>query len=393
MKLNVFWLVFISIIAHFQLHADPVVTNVRVAQRPGTTLVDITYDLSTTNIEEVDLLVSVSTNGGSSYDLPATHFTGLRMLSTGTSANNVIVWNMGADWTNQFSTNVWFRIIATDHLIPADMALIPPGSFSMGDALDGDTGALPVHTVYVSAFYMDRYDVTKALWDSVYQWAITNGYSFDNAGSGKAANHPVQTVSWYDAVKWCNARSEKEGRVPAYYTDAGLSARYRTGQVEPYANWSSGYRLPTEAEWEKAARGGLSGKRFPWGDTITHSQANYYSYSDYAYDISPTRGYHPSYNDGVTPYTSPVGSFAANGYGLYDMAGNVFQWCWDWYGSYANVSQSDPRGASSASDRVIRGGGWADYGWDCRSAVRCIFWPDSRYYGVGFRTVLAPGQP
>jgi formylglycine-generating enzyme required for sulfatase activity len=179
------------------------------------------------------------------------------------------------------------------------MALIPAGSFTMGNCMDPGEGwsdELPLHTVYVSAFYMDKYDVTKALWDTVYQWAIAHGYTFDHPGSGKASTHPVQTNDWYDCVKWCNARSEKEGRVPAYYTDAGLGVRYRTGQAEPYVSWSTGYRLPTEAEWEKAARGGLSGQRFPWGNTISWSQANYsanplsLSAGGYAYDVNPTQG-------------------------------------------------------------------------------------------------------
>ena len=279
----------------------------------------------------------------------------------------------------------------------AGMALIPASVFEMGDALDVDSSALPLHMVNVSPFYMDTNLVTKALWDDVYQWATNHGYGFDNVGSGKAATHPVQTVSWYDVVKWCNARSEKERRVPAYYTSDGLVSVYRTGQITVLNNWvkwDSGYRLPTEAEWEKAARGGLSGKRFPWGDTIKQSQANYYSSSSYEYDISPTRGYHPSYNDSVYPCTSPVGSFAANGYGLYDMAGNIWEWCWDWYGSYGSDLQTDPRGVSAGSFRVIRGGGWSGDAWFCRAANRNdSYWPDYWYYDIGFRSVLPQGQP
>ncbi|MBM3882116.1 MAG: hypothetical protein FJ387_20745, partial [Verrucomicrobia bacterium] len=251
----------------------------------------------------------------------------------------------------------------------AGMAFIPAGSFQMGDTFnEGTSDERPVHTVYVSAFYMDRTEVTKALWDEVYGWAVGRGYSFDNAGSGKAANHPVQTVYWYDMVKWCNARSEKEGRMPAYYTSAGQTTVYRTGRVDvqnDWVKWNAGYRLPTEAEWEKAARGGASGRRFPWTatDTITHSQANYYSHWEggrpyYAYDVNPTGGYHPTFAVGASPYTSPVGYFAPNGYGLYDMAGNVWEWCWDWYSSgyYGSSPSSDPRGSSGGSDRVIRGG-------------------------------------
>jgi formylglycine-generating enzyme required for sulfatase activity len=279
---------------------------------------------------------------------------------------------------------------------PSGMALIPAGSFTMGNCMgpsEGWSDELPLHTVYVSAFYTDKYLVTKSLWDTVYQWAIAHGYSFDYAGSGKASTHPVQTIDWYDCVKWCNARSEKEGKTPAYYTDAGLSVRYRTGQVAPSVSWSTGYRLPTEAEWEKAARGGASGQRFPWGNTISENQANYYSTgtSYYTYDMSNT-GYNPAFNDGVYPYTSPVGSFAANGYGLYDMAGNVWQWCWDWYGSYSSGSQSDPRGPPSGSYRVRRGGCWNGYAIYCRAACRGYDYPTASYDCIGFRSVLPSGQ-
>ena len=288
--------------------------------------------------------------------------------------------------------------------VSTGMALIPAGSFTMGNCMDPSEGftdlELPLHTVYVSAFYMDQYPVTKSLWDTVYQWAIAHGYSFDYAGSGKASTHPVQTIDWYDCVKWCNARSEMGGKTPAYYTDAGLSVRYRTGQVDVqtnWVNWSSGYRLPTEVEWEKAARGGASGQRFPWGNTISWGQANYYA-TGAPYDVNPTSGFNPAWTSGGYPYTTPVGSFAANGYGLYDMAGNVFQWCWDWYGSYSSSSQTDPRGPTSGSYRVLRGGSWTSYTYYSRTAYRHYDYPTSSYSNpnnrnnFGFRSVLPAGQ-
>ena len=254
---------------------------------------------------------------------------------------------------------------------PEGMTWIPGGNFSMGDSKsEGESDERPAHSVSVDGFYMDQTEVTKAQWDAVYTWAVTNGYSFDHAGSGKAPDHPVHTVSWFDVVKWCNARSEMEGRTPCYTVSGNP---YKTGQSAPDCNFeANGYRLPTEAEWEYAARGGLHGKRFPWGDTIAHSQANYVSSSSYPYDISTTRDNHPSYDDGGTPYTSPVGSVSANGYGLYDMAGNVWEWCWD---------------PSGSTTRGLRGGGW-DGG---ASYAPCGYagWsgPDDASYSYGLRAV------
>jgi uncharacterized repeat protein (TIGR02543 family) len=273
-------------------------------------------------------------------------------------------------------------------------SLIPQGAFTMGNsvAADTDLSDAPTRTVTLDAFYMGKYEVTKAEWDEVRTWGLSNGYTDLAAGSGKASNHPVQTITWYDMVKWCNARSQKDGLTPVYYTNETHTMVYKTGNVDvtnAQVKWSAnGYRLPTEAEWEKAARGGLSGKRFPWGDTISHSQANYYALSSYSYDLSGTDNYHPGYATGSMPYTSPVGAFAANGYGLYDMAGNLFEWCWDWYGSYAAGSQTNSRGPSSGTYRVLRGGVWYYSGSiNCRVALRSYLNPPLMFDSFGFRVV------
>ena len=273
--------------------------------------------------------------------------------------------------------------------VPTGFALIPAGSFTMGDTLNGDFDA-PTHTVNVSAFYMAQNLVTEAQWDTVRTWAISNGYSDLASGAGKASNHPVHTISWYQMVKYCNARSQKEGLTPVYYTNDAQTAVYKTGDVNvtnAQVNWAAnGYRLPTEAEWEKAARGGLSGKRFPWGDTISQSQANYYASSGYSIDLSgAVNNFHPTYATGGYPYTSPVGSFAANGYGLNDMAGNVWQRCWDWYGTYDTGTPTDPRGVSSGTYRVLRGGSWDYDANDCRVANRSNGNPSYLYNFIGFR--------
>ncbi len=252
--------------------------------------------------------------------------------------------------------------------VPEGMLLVPEG---VNSGVDPEFGAYSLTNE--SAFYMDAMEVSKEQWYEVYIWATNNGYSFSNAGSGKATSHPVHSVSWYDCVKWCNARSEMDDQMPCYTVGGSI---YKTGESTPDCNLQAGgYRLPTSVEWEYAARGGLGGLRFPWGDTITHSNANYYSDISYGYDISATREYHPDYDD-VSPYTSPGGVFAANAYGLFDMAGNVWEFCTDWYPGYEGVL------------RVMRGGCWYVNASNACSGYRKWITPKFGYDYIGFRTVF-----
>jgi sulfatase modifying factor 1 len=361
--------------------AGLVVSNLKAVQREGTKLVDITYDLAA-DTPTVQVSLQISGDGGATFAMPAVSVTGAVGLGVSTGAGKLLTWNAGVDWNGQLSSQVRVKLFVGDGPTPVGFAAIPAGAFSMGDSFgEGDGNERPVRQVTVSAFFMGKTEVTKGEWDAVRAWATTHGYTDLSAGAGKAANHPVQTVSWWDAIKWCNARSEKEGLVPCY---AVGGSPMRTGTSVPTVNWEAeGYRLPTEAEWEKAARSGLSAKRFPWGDTISHSEANYESSSSYAFDVSPTRGYHPSYGRG----TSPVGSFAANAYGLQDMAGNVWEWCWDGYGTYASGAQSDPKGATSGSDRVLRGGSWFSGTTYSRAACRYSDTPGLRNNTLGFRVL------
>ncbi|WP_193210661.1 SUMF1/EgtB/PvdO family nonheme iron enzyme [Luteolibacter marinus] len=267
-----------------------------------------------------------------------------------------------------------------------EMRRVPAGWFTLGDDGGVQTSA-PAHLAYVPAFDMDRFEVTRAEWETVVTWATAHGYDlpytlrYDVPG-----DHPTVAVSWYDAVKWCNARSEMEGRVPAYRTDVGGATVYRTGSIDLTAaqvNWSgNGYRLPTEAEWERASRGGLEGKPYPWGDADALLLANHWNY-ELEVGVAPSEEY---------PYTTAVGLFgeaAENAYGLHDMVGNAWEWTWDRMDYYSAEPQIQPRGPDQGEFRVLRGGSWWNYVDQATNSQRLAYPPagNDDYGMLGFRCV------
>jgi sulfatase modifying factor 1 len=374
------------------LWAAPSVSGLSVAVRPGTKLVEVTYDLAggTTSVRgTVAVWFGVSNDGGATYSVPTVSVAGDVGDSVLLGRRKKIVWDAGTDWPDQVGDQLRVAVRACDLNEPIPgFVKIPGGTYTVGDRVpEADSPVSPEVSVKLSPFYVTVNDTTKARWDTVRAWARRNGYSDLAVGGGKVGTHPVQTVTWYDAVKWLNAASEKEGLKPCYRVAGGV---YRVGVSDAVACdwWANGYRLPTEAEWEVAARGGLSGRRFPWGDTISRAQANYLGGPEhFAWDLGPA-GINPQYKRGAEPFTSPVGSFPGNGYGLRDMAGNVFQWCWDWYDDGAGVPGGvDPTGPASGESRVGRGGAWSTFANFARCAERYDFDADFSETSLGFRAV------
>jgi formylglycine-generating enzyme required for sulfatase activity len=353
------------------------VSNLSVAQRPGTKLVDISYDVfgGGTNAVSVALFITDGTNQVNTMSLSGD--AGAGVLS---GAGRSMLWDMAADWDGQVA-DLTFRVMAFESVPVDGMVEIPAGvnsgtnGLEYGESYDADSTSRYAETYSLemeTPLYMDEAGVTKAEWDAVYTWAVANGYGFYSDGDGKGSTHPVVEITWNDAVKWCNARSEMDGKTLCYSVSG---AAYKAGweQSVEVDLTADGYRLPLSDEWEYAARGGLTSTRFPRGNSI-------YQYGVYGANLIKNGEYHPDYEVGDWPYTSPVKSFPANGYGLYDIDGNASTWCFD---------------TTTANYRVTRGGNWRTD----ETGSRCGFEPstysESEYPEIGLRCVrrLTDGLP
>ena len=260
----------------------------------------------------------------------------------------------------------------TDSQLPsvASTVAVAGGTFLMGG--DGAYDGKPIHAVTVGSFTLDKFEVSYEKWNEVRSWGLAHGYpdvpEGRNGGTfsgtpSSGIHNPVTVVNWYDIVKWCNARSEKDSLTPVYYTTRAFGTVYRTGNIDLTADmvqWTaSGYRLPTEAEWEFAARGGIHSHGYTYSGGNTADSVAWYAA-----------------NAGDT--THQTGTKFPNELGIYDMTGNVSEWCWDLFEPYSSGTQTDPKGAAGGAYRVLRGGSFGNSFIYCRMAFRSADIPGNR---------------
>ena len=343
--------------------AGPAVGNVRSVQQKGRKLVDITYDVTAEPGAVLTVSVAVSDNGGATYAVPASSFSGSGFGgAVAPGMNRKIIWDAGQDWNGHFSSNIRFRVTAKANGgppigAPPGMVWIPGGTFVMGSPeSEVERGSDETqHTVTLSGFYMSRYEVTQREYLAV----VGNYLPWGDLSL------PVEYVTWYQATSYCDLLNAKEGRLGSGWV----------------------YRLPTEAEWEYACRAGTT-TPFHYGPDMLFGMANFNRDWEYIGGVGTRVN-----GLGVFLGSTPVGSYPCNAFGLFDMHGNVYEWCSDWYGPYSTGIVTNPRGPVTGLGRVIRGGNWVHQAAACRSAGWRMIYPGVPDYAAGIRPVLGPDLP
>ena len=382
------------------------VSNVQAQQRPFTAIWDVMYDLETVGDIAVTVSLYLSTDSGASYPNLCAAVSGDVGADVQPGTGKSIVWDAGADFPGLSSATCRLRVTADDGQsdVPAGFVAIGPGTFMMGSPtteVSRYTNETQHQVTLTHGIYMQATEVTNQQYRDLVQWAYDNGYVTATSASvrdaldgstqelldldgyyceisfsggtftvdaGKA-NHPVLEVTWYGSVAYCDWLSLQQGLPRAYN-----HSTWECNAGNPYT--ATGYRLPTEAEWEYACRAGTQ-TPFNTGSCLdAGTEANYYG--PVPYTGCPTGPY--------LGWTAPVGSYPANAFGLYDMHGNLWEWCNDWYGTYGGTV-TDPVGAGAGYYRVIRGGFWSSLAQNCRSANRNYYYPNYSVNYFGFRPV------
>lgn len=277
--------------------------------------------------------------------------------------------------------------------IPVAYVLVPAGSFSMGSP-ESERGRQHYpnetrHTVTLTrSFYISPTEIAFQQYRATWEHAGAFGYidlgpGYTNLELDPYGLRPVAGVSWYDAVKWLNLRSEMTGRTPVYYSSPVSSSLsvVRTGMPDVYVDGSAdGFRLPTEAEWEYACRAGTTTAFYTGPITYTASSP-----------VDPNLNVAGWYGGNSGGGAKAVAGKQPNAWGLHDTHGNVWEWCWDWEATFTASPRTDPTGPAEGTMRVLRGGGfWGGAGY-CRSASRYSLYPDLASIELGFRAVTTAG--
>ncbi|MDD4035023.1 MAG: formylglycine-generating enzyme family protein [Candidatus Cloacimonetes bacterium] len=319
-------------------NTSPGVSITNVSQRTDTSRkVDIYYNISHTM--PVTVTLQVSSDNGVNWNLPCTLVTGDIGSNISPGNGKHIVWDVLAEHPDVIYENMHFKVMVDDMHLPYGFVLVQGGVMS----------PTPSYTVTLSPFYIEEYEVTQDKYQIVMG---TNPSQF----SGNP-NRPVERVSWFKAIEYCNRRSMQEGLMPCYsYSTYGTDPNFwpsgwnthNINHSNVSCNWNAnGYRLPTEMEWMFAAKGGNQSLGYPFSGSNSIDDVAWYYNNSYAMGSSD-----PDYG------THNVGLKQANELGIFDMSGNVREWCWDIYGSYPNGSFLDPKGAVSGTLRMGRGGAW-----------------------------------